>query len=203
MIKGAWHTQVMAIVLKNATLQSHQTFTNICVAIFVVLIIGSLYFLLWLFSTIEVSSCPGGWVTGGSCKSEVLADFIFSASKSGLPGAKNNDAPLGPWGFTLSNYLIPSGKYSPAVTVQGSSPTSTGGLPQYTNRLPTVWSSMINATTPLSSLQLGQGGLNLNFFSMPTAGRAKVSADDFMFGNQMNVYKHSKSHLCRGAVSVE
>lgn len=84
-------TQTKAIMLKNITLQRHQSCSNKCILLFTVFMMLSLVFFEYLFRFRGVAPCPGGWTTAGDCSIELLSDHIFSASEIPLPGFRTNE----------------------------------------------------------------------------------------------------------------
>lgn len=110
------------------------------------LILFGLFFLLlylfsFIFNSVNFEQCSQGYISGGACSQQELLDHLFSASDN----MDFSDDSVGPYGYTIDGYIIPSGEDG-AVIVYGASDSDVfidqGVLPGYSYRHPVIWSDI-------------------------------------------------------------
>lgn len=186
---GSASAQIHAIVIKNIKMQYRQRCSNICSIIFVGVLFIMLYIMALLFSGDSLEQCSQGYLTDIDCSTSTLVDHIFSADDGSMSDDwATDDNDLGPNGYNIQYYLAPSSCGQNILTFQSSNyVSSVPGLPCTNNRLPVLWSSLLNSTDLLSAVS--STGLYLNARYPPSGALGDSdSANNFLYNNQIGVY---------------
>lgn len=144
-----------------------------------------LYVMSLLFSSESgLEQCDQGYVTDRDCSLPVLVDHIFSADDGTMSDDYNtDDNVLGPNGYNVQYYLAPS---SCGTNIQTFGATfgvsNTPGLTCTKNRLPIVWSSLLNTTDVINGIAVNGLYVSTRY---PPSGNSDANA--FMYNQQLAV----------------
>lgn len=205
-ITGSTVSQINALMVKNLRLQYRQKWSNCCSIFFVCFMFLMLYILSLLYiSAAEIKQCPEGYLTDIGCSSSTLIEHIFSGSSSSMiTGQKNdygddfsynNDDTLGSSGYTIENYLIPTGSSSYIYLFddlpQNDDFFNTNvifQLPDYNYRTPYVWSNLFESTT--LNNYYSDRNLYISYRAPPVGMNASNNAgNEYLYSNQQYIYE--------------
>jgi hypothetical protein len=191
---GAALSQVKAIFVKNIVLQSKQCCSNCCAVFFVAFMFLMLYVMSLLFKSAEnITVCDDGYLTELDCSHSTLVDHIFSGSRNNMVEdyweTGLDDDSVGPYGYTIKYYMVPSTQYSGDIEIFGDSNENyyNYGFPETAdNRSPVIWASMSQS----AELQHASDSLGLEFSSRSIPEEGSTSGDApnaYMYANQQAV----------------
>ena len=146
--------------------------------------VGVSFLLLYLMGILfggaaSDDQCSQGYLSSSGCSVDVLSDHIFSAASNTLSDDYYwSSDELGPLGFTIQNYLVPSvyGAY-----FFGQTSYFDYGLPYYSYRNPILWSNLINSSTLVQNQQ-GFGYSSRSF--PPGKSDSAMAPNDAMYSSQ-------------------
>ena len=189
---GAVSDQIQALFVKNIVLQSKQKCSNCCAVFFVALMFLMLYVMSLLFKDIEsITVCDAGYLTDLDCSHETLVDHIFSGSWNDMvedPWSGLDDDTVGPYGYTIKYYMVPSNEFRGSVQVFGASNDNyyNKGFPPDWDKSTVIWSS----TTESDSVVDLEPIFGLSMYARAIPADAMASRDapnSFMYSNQLAV----------------
>ena len=191
---GAPVDQVKAIFIKNLVLQSKQKCSNCCAVAFVALMFLMLYVMSLLFQSAEnITVCDAGYLTEKDCSVETLVQHVFSGSWDDMVNDAWEDSffdddTVGPYGYTIKYYMVPSMPYRGNIEVFGESSSNyyRYGFSNMYERNVNIWSSFSDSPELLDVSQ----PLGLVFSSRAIPEAAATSGDapnTFMWANQLAV----------------
>lgn len=161
--------------------------------ILVVALFGVLYLMGFLFGLNSVDQCSQGYLSDTDCSLPTLVDHIFSGSDQTMTGDDwwDDDDEVGPYGYNIKNYLVPSQSY---VKVFGTVPSSSSyysyysGWYYYLNRPIIIWSSFQTE----SSLQYADHQLTYTSRALPEGVTSSVNApNEQIYSTQVTNYQNA------------
>lgn len=138
----------------------------------VIALFGVLYLMGFLFGLSAVDQCHDGYLSDNDCTLETLVDHIFSGADSNMVDDDwwDDDDDVGPYGYNIKNYLVPSQSY---VQVFGTEPgiDYVYGWYYYNTRQVIIWSSFESQAT----LQYSDHSLSYNIRNIPKTANSSVN----------------------------
>jgi hypothetical protein len=163
--------------------------------ILVMALFGVLYLMGFLFGLTSLDQCShGGYLTDKDCSLETLVDHIFSGADQTMTddGWWDDDDDVGPYGYNIKNYLVPTQSYVKVFGTDTSAYYSYYyGWYYYPNRAIVIWSSFETETT----LQYADHELSYTIRALPTDLTSPSSSlnapNEQIYANQISNYQSS------------
>lgn len=164
-----------------------------CVFFASVTFVGVMFLMLYLVSLFFVTpggveQCDQGYLTDRDCSMSVIVDHIFSGDDGTMSNDDwaDDDNELGPFGYNIQNYLVPSQCGSNVQIFGCSSIYCFYGLPCNPDRPQILWTSLFNSSTLYSASS--SVGLQLSARYPPgAASKTETGPNNLIYETQLSV----------------